>query len=203
MKSSPTQISWRAALAGLMGPCLMATPALASEGGGGGLYMGDLGQALAAVAVFLVLLAILGKWAWKPIIEQLRTREERIQQAVADAEKRNQDAKDLLERYRQRMESVHAEAQELLGKTRLEADAAKETIVSAAHNESQGILRDTRRQIDQAKVEALQELRATTAQLAADIAVSALGRRLTDEDHRRLVDESLQEITRRSAGGRA
>ncbi|MCY2930363.1 MAG: F0F1 ATP synthase subunit B [Planctomycetota bacterium] len=202
MKSSPTQISWRARLAALAGPCLLAQAAFAGEGGESGLYLGDLGQALAAVAVFLVLLAILGKWAWKPIIEQLRIREERIEQALQDAEKRHQDAKDLLERYRQRMEQVQAEAQELLGKTRLEADAAKEGIVSAAHNEAQGILRDTRRQIDQAKVEALQELRATTAQLAAEIAVTALGRRLTEDDHRRLIDESLQEIERRTTGGR-
>ncbi|MCY2924432.1 MAG: hypothetical protein NT031_03185, partial [Planctomycetota bacterium] len=68
MNASPTQISWRAVWAGLLAPCLLAQPALANEGGGG-LYFGDLGQALAAVAVFLVLLAILGKWAWKPIIE--------------------------------------------------------------------------------------------------------------------------------------
>ncbi|MEI7838056.1 MAG: F0F1 ATP synthase subunit B [Planctomycetota bacterium] len=203
MKSSPTQISWCAALAWVVAPCLIAQPAFASEGGGSSPYPGDLGQALAAVAIFLVLLGILGKWAWKPIIEQLRCREERIEQAVGDAEKRHQEAKDLLERYRQRMENVQAEAQELLGKTRLEADAVKEEIVTAAHNEAQGILRDTRRQIDQARVEALQEIRQTTAQLAADIAVSALGRRLTDEDHRRLIDESLQEITQRSTGGRA
>ena len=201
MKTRPSQTLWRARLAVLAGPCLIAQTAFAGEGGGG-LYFGDLGQALAALGIFLLLLGILGKWAWKPIIEQLRTREERIERAVADAEKRHQDAKDLLERYRQRMEAVQAEAQELLGKTRLEADAVKEEIVAAAHKESQAVQREARVQIEQAKVEALQELRATTAQLAADIAVTALGRRLTDEDHRRLIDESMQEITRRTPGGR-
>ena len=97
MKTRPSQTLWRARLAVLAGPCLIAQTAFAGEGGGG-LYFGDLGQALAALGIFLLLLGILGKWAWKPIIEQLRTREERIERAVADAEKRHQDAKDLLER---------------------------------------------------------------------------------------------------------
>jgi F-type H+-transporting ATPase subunit b len=182
-------------------PALWADAAFGSEGGGG-LYFGDIGQALAALAVFLVLLAILGKWAWKPIVEQLRAREQRIEKAIADAERRRQEAHELAERYRQRMERVEAEAEEALARTRQQADLAREEVLTAARSEAQGILRDARRQIEQARDEALREIQETTAKLAADIAVAALGRRLTEEDHRRLVEESLREISQRASGGR-
>ena len=44
---------------------------------------GDLGQAIIAIAIFLLLLLVLGKFAWGPIIAQLRSREDRIGQSIA------------------------------------------------------------------------------------------------------------------------
>ena len=59
---------------------LLAGPTTAEAADG--VYMGDPGQMIAAIAIFLVLFLILRKWAWKPILAQLRAREERISLSI-------------------------------------------------------------------------------------------------------------------------
>ena len=66
-------------------PLLTASPAWADEPQSGGFDFGTLGQAGASLFIFAVLLFILGKWAWKPIISQLEQREKSIADTIAQA----------------------------------------------------------------------------------------------------------------------
>jgi F-type H+-transporting ATPase subunit b len=175
---------------------LEATVALAGEGEGS-FYFGDLGQAVAAVLIFLLLLAILGRWAWKPIVAQIKQREDSIAETLKRSEQRDKETHRLLEEYRARMETADAEAQKMLAQARRDALEAGQTVLTAAENESRRFVASAREEIEQAKRSALRELRASTAELASDLAAAVIGRTLTREDHLRLVDESMAEIVRR------
>jgi F-type H+-transporting ATPase subunit b len=166
------------------------------EEAGGGFYFGDLGQAVAAVLIFLLLLAVLGRWAWRPLVSQLQRREESIAEALRRAEQREKDTQRLLEEYRARLAAADGDAQQVLAKARREALDARQGVLTAAEEESRKLVASAREEIDQAKRSALRELRASTADLAADLAAAVLGRTLTQEDHARLINESLQEIGR-------
>ena len=176
--------------------------AVAQAGQGeGSFYFGDLGQAVAAILIFLLLLAILGRWAWKPIVAQIKRREDSITETLKRSEQRDKETQRLLEQYRARMEAADADAQKLLAQARRDAQQAAGTVLTAAEAESRRLVASAREEIEQAKRSALRQMRASTAELAADLAAAVIGRTLTREDHLRLVDESLAEIARRGGEG--
>jgi F-type H+-transporting ATPase subunit b len=162
---------------------------------------GDWGHAIAALVIFGVLLAILGRFGWKPLLAQLRRREESIAEALRTSQQREAEAQELLKFYRTRMERAEADAAEVVGRGRREAAEARENALGAAREEATKIAAQTRQDIAAAKEAALRELRVAAAELAVDLAERVLGKSLTDTDHAQLVDESLAEIRRQGKGG--
>lgn len=177
---------------------LSAGPALASEGGGPDFY-GGIGQAIVTIFIFGVLVLVLGKWAWKPLVAQLEKRERSIAQAIADSQNRQKEAEELLARYKARLDAAQAEAAEVLAEARRTAAEARELVLAGAQQESRKLTDDARQEIGLAKIEAIGELHEATAGLAADIAAQVIGRHMTSEDHRRLLNDSLEEIRQRAA----
>ncbi len=164
------------------------------------MHTGDLGQAIFTVVIFLVLLAVLGKWAWKPILQQLQQREKGIEDAIARAEKRETEAATVLKDYQLQLESVQLEARELLDQARREAAENGEKVLQAAQEEARKSADSAREAIEQARQEALRELHDHTAQLAVDVAGQVLRKQLSPDDHQRLVRESLEEIRTQAEG---
>jgi F-type H+-transporting ATPase subunit b len=162
---------------------------------------GDLGHAVAALIIFAVLLAILARFAWKPLLAQLRGREEAIAKALESSRQREVEAQELLKFYRARMERADLDAAEVITRGRKEAAAAREEVLTAAREESVRTIAQTRRDIATAKEAALRELRVTAAELAVDLAEQVLGKTLKDADHARLLEESLAEIRRQGREG--
>ncbi len=178
--------------------CVLAAPSRAL-GAEGVPYAGDLGQAIATLVVFLILLAILGKWAWKPIVTQLRRHDEAAARQTEETEQREQRAKDLLALYEGRLKSAEAEAEKLLAESRKQGDAARQEMLTAANIEARKVADLAREEIAQARRDAMRELGEKTAELATDVAARVLAGSLTDADHRRLMDESVREIREKIA----
>ena len=180
-------------LAGVLAALWAPVSAFGDEGGAG-FYAGDLGQAIAALVIFIVLLAILGRWAWKPLIVQLRRREESIANTIERSEAQQREAEDLLNHYRSRLERAEAEAKGLLDGGRRQAATEREEILVAARVEAQQATARAREEIEQAKRTALEDLQQTTAQLAAEIAERVLATNLDQAEHDRLMEDALGEI---------
>ncbi|MHC4563874.1 MAG: F0F1 ATP synthase subunit B [Planctomycetota bacterium] len=172
----------------------LATTARAMAASADALDLGDAGQAIAALAVFGVLLFVLGKWAWKPIVAQLRDREEEIAATLARSEQRETEAQDLLKHYRSRLDRAETEADALVAQAREQAESAGEDIVETARQEARGAAEEARRDIARAKQDAMAEMQQETARLAADLAGRVLNKQLDEAEHRRLLSDSLQEI---------
>lgn len=193
-------MSWRSirsrtarALAAAMAMGLWVPAAWAAEGGDD-FYFGDLGQAIITVVIFLLLLAVLRKWAWNPIIQQLKRREDSIAHTIAQAEGREKDAQKLLEEYRRRLEAAHGEAQELLKKSRHEAAKAREDLLAAARDEARKSADAARWELEKAKQDATRDLYDSAANLATLMASKILRRTIQPDDQARLLKESLDEI---------
>lgn len=177
---------------------LLTSVAAAAEGGEGGPSMfGDAGQAVVTIFIFLVLVFVLGRWAWKPLVTQLEKREKTIAQTIEDAQKRNQEAEELLAQYRARLDAAQAEGAELLAQSRLQAAEARDKVLADAQEQTHKLTESARQDIEQAKKQAVSELYETTAQLAADVAARVLKKQLTPQDHQRLLSESLQDMRER------
>ena len=88
--------------------------------------------ALWSFAVFMLLLALLGKFAWKPIMDGLQTREDGIAHQIAETKAANAEAKRMLATYERRLAEASEEVRSMLEEARRDADSTKQTIVAEA-----------------------------------------------------------------------
>jgi len=175
-------------------------PALAA--GAGGIEFGDAGVAVAAVLVFLGLFLVLRRYAWGPILAQVQKREKTIADSLAAAEERQKHAQETLASVRARLDGVEEEGRQIIARIRQEGLDAKEQLLADARLEARKLSEEQRREIERAKQEAMRELYQTTADLAAEMAGSVLRRRLSEEDQRRILSGSLDDIGRQGEEGR-
>ena len=172
--------------------------ALAAEGGEpAGPDFGNIGVTIATVAIFVLLLMVLRKFAWKPILAQLKQRETGIADSITEATQREKQAQELLLSYRKRLDQIETEARQILAKGRAEGLEAREKLLADAREEARKIAEEQRRDIERSKQEALKELYDRTAQLAAEMAGQVLSRRLSPDDQRKIMAASLGEIRTR------
>ncbi len=166
--------------------------------GGQAPYPGDFGQAVATVVIFGVLLVILGKYAWKPIVAHIRRREEDIATRISDTEQRNAKAEKLIREYREQLDHIDAKGETMLAEARKKASAEKGNILNIARQEAHQAIGRAREDIETARQEAREDLQAETAGMAATIAEKFLRRNLSDEDHRRLLEEATRQIAQKA-----
>ena len=156
--------------------------------------------ALGTGAVFVVLLFVLGKFAWGPIADGLDKREQRIAGEIAAAEKANTDARALLADYQRKLASADAEIRQLIDQAKHEAEQAGQQIVARARGEAEAERRRAVADIELATAGALQDLARQSATLAVQLAGKIVRAELTPADHSTLIDEAVAEFARFEPG---
>ena len=151
-----------------------------------------------SLVVFVLLLIVLGKFAWGPMLHGLQRREQNIRSAIEEAQKTREEAQKLRVQFEQQLAKAHENVRDILDEGRRAAQQLTEEMTSKARADIQAEQERRRREIEMAKDQALQELWNQSAQLATLISAKAIRRQLNEEDHRRLVDEALAEV--RQAG---
>ena len=186
-------------------PSFAAEPAGAHGDSGGSLLSVDLAVAVSTIVVFVLLVLILSKTAWKPILAGLQAREKGIRDAIEGAERANADAKALLADYQAKVAAANDEARKIVEEGRRDAEALKAKLhaeaVAEAGRERARALRD----IEIARQGALKDIYDQVAVVATDVAGKILQQRLNPAGHRRLVDDTVAayEGARRAPGTRS
>src|SRR5687767_5627744 len=144
---------------------------------------------------FLLLLFILGKYAWKPILGAIKTREENIKNALSSAEKALNDMRELRSNNEKILNEARAERDSLLR----EARETKESMISEAKHKAQTeadrIMSTTREQIRNEKNAAVAELKNQVAILSLEIAEKILRSELSnDEKQKALVSNLMKDV---------
>lgn len=181
----------------VMSTGVLVAPCLAAADEGGTPYPGDLGQAVATLLIFVALLAILGKYAWKPIVTQLHRREDDIALKIEDARKRQAEADELAKEYGEKLQHIELKVDEMIAEGRKEIDKQRKEILAATHEEAQQTLHRAQEDIAAASQAARRDLQAETARLAADLAEQFLAENLTAADQDRLFEQSAEQFARR------
>jgi F-type H+-transporting ATPase subunit b len=146
------------------------------------------------VIVFGLLLLVLRKWAWGPMLEGLQGRESRIRGALDEANMARDEAQKLRDQFQTEMDNVHGKIRELMDEARRDGQQTKDRLVAEAKAEIQQERDRTRREMERERDQAVQELWNQTAQLATLVSAKAIGRSLDDNDQRRLVDQAVAEL---------
>ncbi|MBM3327808.1 MAG: F0F1 ATP synthase subunit B [Calditrichaeota bacterium] len=142
---------------------------------------------------FIVLLLILNKFAWKPILKALDAREQGIKSDIEQAKTAREEAQQALSAYQQQLAEAQSEAQRIIAKSRADAERVREELLAKSKAEAQTQVERARKQIETETQAAITTLRGEVANLALFTAEKVIGRTLTPEDHKRLAMEGLLE----------
>lgn len=146
---------------------------------------------LFSLIIFGILLFVLFRFAWKPIIEGLDARELSISQDIDNAKTANEQAKANLKQYEDKLASVTEEAKAILEEAKKDAMTARDKILADAQDEAQRTRDRALADIEAAKNAAVRELAEKSVDSAVSLAGNIVGRSLSKDDHNKLIADSI------------
>jgi F-type H+-transporting ATPase subunit b len=169
-----------------------ALAAAAEEGGGGLIHVNA--SLIVQLVNFLILLALLYRFMYRPLMGALESRSTAIKQQLAEAQAAREAAQRQLAEMEERMRAGQAEALALRERAQREAAELRERLSAEARQEAARLLESAQAQVAQEVRRARTELRAEVGALATQVAERLIRKSLTAEDHQRLVREALARI---------
>ena len=152
--------------------------------------------AIWTLIVFLGLLLVLGKFAWKPLMKALDEREAHLEHVLLDSERARNEAEALVAQHRRELAQAADQVRSrLMEEARREAiQASADSILRRAQAEAEAARERAEREITNARDQALMEIWSKTADLAVSVAGRVLTKELNESDHRRLLEVALGEL---------
>ncbi|MEO7426040.1 MAG: F0F1 ATP synthase subunit B [Fibrobacteria bacterium] len=145
--------------------------------------------------VFVALLIILKKMAWKPIIASIEARDKTIKDSLVQAERIQEEGKRIAEEQAKILTAARHEANSLLQSSKQAAEDLRRKLEQSAQEEKTRIIASAKLEIDASKRSAMAELKKTTADLSIQIAEKLLQANLDDAKQRALVDQLITEVS--------
>jgi len=178
----------------LIGKLLM----LAFAGGGepGGPLDVNPGLIIWTVVTFVILLLILMKVAWKPILKSLGERENLIKDSLEKAETAKKEAEKLIAENRQNLSKAEEEAQKIIDQSREYAEKLKEQLLEESKQQSKKMLEDAASEIQRKNAEAFDKLKTQIADIAVEAAEKILRENLDKEKQISIVNKYLDGISK-------
>jgi len=185
------------ALTVLITTLALAAPAAAQEheAAANNPFAGDFGNALWTVIIFVLVLVVLGKFAWGPILKGLQARESFILESLEKAKKERDEADARMKLYEDKLAQARTEVTAMVDEGRRDAEVVKRKILEEARQEAEKERERTKREIQLATDTATKQLYALSARMATDLAGRIIGKELTPQDHERLIAESIHELS--------
>jgi F-type H+-transporting ATPase subunit b len=171
----------------------LCADALASENqaaaSGGSIFGGSFAEAVWTVLAFVLLLIVLGKFAWKPMLKALKDREEHIKQQIEATEKARKDAEQKLENAEQRRLQILQEAAD-------RAQQHEQELTEAAHRKVSEIRHQATQDIEKAHAVAVDQLWEQAGDIMLLLGKKVLGRTIADEDNKQIINDAIDELKR-------
>ncbi len=147
------------------------------------------------LVIFLILMFVLSKFAFRPITAAVAAREKALEDAIEQAKRDRTEAGDLLGQQRQLLEQAHGDAQRLIGEARGAGDRVRQQLLEQAHAQQQEMLERARKEIDDERLRAIADLRREAVDLAIVGAGKVIEKNLDDQTNRKLVEQFLATLT--------
>jgi len=153
-----------------------------------------VGLMIWTLVCFGVTFFVLKKLAFGPIQKIIDERRQRIRESLGEADRARDEARRLLEEHRALMHEARGQAEEILSEARRVGDAQRDRLREELEAERQRRIDDTRKQVEAETRRALEQLRKEVAELTVIATSRVTGKVLDEKDHRRLIDEAIQEL---------
>lgn len=146
------------------------------------------------IVIFVLLLILLRKIAWKPLLNSLNTRETSIRSAIESAERLKIEAEQLIEENRKNLAEANAHSMKLISDAREIAAKEKDSIVDKARDEVKKLNDQAKNEIKLEKDTALSELRNEVSELAIKAAEMIIKQNLDEKKQKQLIDEYMNQV---------
>ena len=158
------------------------------------LVQPDPGLFIWTIFTFLVLLVLLAKFAWKPLLAFLASREETIKMSLENAQTAKKELERLQQESAQIIRKAHGEAESIVSRSWSDAEKVREEMKQKAKSEADAIVKESQRQIELETGRALRQIRSEVADLSIAIASKVIQRNVSKEDNNRLIEDTLKQI---------
>ena len=159
----------------------------------------DPGLFVWTILTFLVLLGVLAKFAWNPLLKMLQDRENLIRSSLDDAEKAQMELARLNSEREDIINKARSEAQTILAEGKAAASKLKDETLNGAKVQAKSILSDAERQIQIEKDKAIAEIKSEVVDLSLSVATKLIKKNISREDNQALIDDSLENVTKYEA----
>ena len=157
-------------------------------------FAGNVGNAVWTLAIFVIVVIVLGKFAWGPVLSLLQQREEFIHKSLSDAKRDRDEAETRLKDYAAKLQSAQAEAVAIIDEAKRDAERVREDLKQRARTEADNMVRNAEKQIEMQTTRAVQQIRQEAVALSVSIASKLLQRNITSEDNEKLIADALKQI---------
>jgi F-type H+-transporting ATPase subunit b len=154
----------------------------------------NVGLMIWVLLVFLVCVFILKRYVFPIIGQTLDKRAESISSEIDSAAKLREEADGVLAEYRQRLQEARQQAEEIIARAHKAGEAHQKEVVETARAERERLLEQTRRDVESETRRAIDSIRREVADLTVLATEKVTRKTLTDEDHKRLIDDALAEL---------
>jgi F-type H+-transporting ATPase subunit b len=158
------------------------------------LVQPDPGLFIWTILTFLILLGLLAKFAWGPLLKALDERQAAIQKSLDDADQAQQELASLQDTSAQLLAEARAEGQSIVAQSRAAAEVVREDLHQKAKAESAAMVKAAERQIQQETARAVEQIRHEVVDLSLSVASKLIKKNLTAEDNDALIQDSLNQI---------
>jgi F-type H+-transporting ATPase subunit b len=159
------------------------------------IFSGTFADSLWTLVAFVLLLVILTKVAWKPLVKQLQARQDYIKQQIDTADTSRKNAEALLDQYKQ-------QGIEIVNKLTAQAQLLEKEMIGKAGDEIAQMKRRAQADIEYARIAASQQMWQEAEDMLLALSGEIVGRAVTHEDNLRLLYESIEKLKREQTGER-
>ncbi|MFD1389536.1 F0F1 ATP synthase subunit B [Alkalibacillus flavidus] len=154
----------------------------------------NAGSMIIQLIMFIILLALITKFAWRPLMNVMQEREEHVANEIDTAEKNRQEAERLMQEAQDELQGTRQNAQKIIEDAKETAKSEQNTMIAEAKEEAQRIKDNARQEIEQEKERAVQALQEQVGTLSVQIASKVIEKELTVDEQEKLINEYLEEV---------
>ena len=158
------------------------------------LVQPDPGLFIWTIVTFLVLLYLLSRFAWKPLLRALEERQTSIRQSLDDADKAKQELAQVQAESSRIVQQARSEADAIIANSRADAARLQEELAEKAREQAKGIIENAQKEIQQQTDSSLAQIREEAVDLSLMIASKLIRRNISREDNDQLIEEALKQI---------
>lgn len=154
----------------------------------------DIKLVLTQILGFLVMVGILGRFAWGPLVKSIESRRQKIADDFAEAERRQRDADQLKAKYEQDLRGIEAQARVRMQEAIAEGQKVAEEIKSQAHADAQARLQRAEEEVAREREKAKEQVKQQVISLSIRTAEKILRTKIDDPAQRKLAGEFIDEV---------